>query len=135
MKDKNKEIIQINKHLVMQVQEIKVKVHQEVEVNHINNYNHQKENQDIHSYHHIEVIYKIIMKDLQENHKEVEQKKHIQKSQGMMGQLILMLCKVIYYFIFIGIKNRLKLSEIVYKDSKFKNIKHELSHLFNTYDC
>lgn len=23
----------------------------------------------------------------------------------------------------------------MYKDSKFKNVKHELSHLFNTYDC
>lgn len=35
----------------------------------------------------------------------------------------------------IEIKNRLKLSEVVYEDSAYHNTKHELNHLYNTYDC
>ncbi len=32
------------------------------------------------------------------------------------------------------IQNRLKVSTVVYRDSEFRNIKHEVDHLANTYE-
>jgi hypothetical protein len=35
---------------------------------------------------------------------------------------------------YLEIENRLKVSQIIFEDSQYKNIKYEINHLFNTYE-